>query len=490
MRRTWLWTGLLALVGGCELFSAHADVAATSAGARLESSQLADLMSKVKGIQPTKPGADFVIRYWTDYILFANAVADKMNFGDSAIVSEAMWTEITEMRGVAWHDTLLAHRSGTTDATIDSVYNLGQIRGLQHIMIRADSGSPDSVMAKARKRIDAIYAQVKAGANFGKLAEKESEDPGSQKQGGMLEVGPRGRFVSQFDAVGWALGPGQLSPVMKTRFGFHIVRRPPVSEVRDAFRAYLLHAVSAALDSIYLDSLSIKNQLTVVPDAGNLLKGAMKDPEGALKDQTPVATYTGGVVTMSTLVRWAGALPPQFTSQLRQGDDSTLRQFTRVIGQNVLLMHQADSAGITISPAQWTEVHDRFLTQVDTVKKLLGVTDQSFVDSAATGARGDLLAAHVLDYMNKLGTGAAKLRPVPFQLAPMLRLRYPHGTVRAGVDEAIKYMTDPARTGGDSAGHAGKAPHGQMLPPGGPPPVPQGAPTPGATPSTAPAPHP
>ena len=474
MRRTWLWTGLLALVSGCELFSAHADVAATAASANLESRQLADLMSKVKGIQPTRAGADFVIRYWTDYILFANAVADKVNFADSSVVSDAMWTEITEMRGVAWHDTLLVHRAGITDAAVDSAYNLGQIRALQHILIRADSGSPDSVMAKARKRIDAIYAQVKAGANFGKLAEKESDDPGSQKQGGMLGVGPRGRFVSQFDAVGWALGPGQISPVMKTRFGFHIVRRPPLSEVRDEFRKYLIQSASAALDSIYLDSLAIRNQLTIVPDAAKLLKDAMKNPEGALKDQKPVATFTGGVVEMSTLVRWAGALPPQFTSQLRQGDDSTLRQFVRVIGQNVLLMRQADSAGIRISPEQWTEVHDLFLTQVDTVKALLGITGQGFVDSAATEARSELLAAHVLDYMNRLGAGTAKLRPVPFQLAPTLRLRYPHQTIRSGVDEAIRYLTDPGRAE-DSATHAGNQRRGPVMQPGGPPPVPQGA---------------
>jgi hypothetical protein len=393
------------------------------------------------------------------------------------------------MRGVAWHDTLLTRRAGMTDAAVDTVYSLGQIRGLQHILIRADSGSPDSVMRKARKRIDAIDAQLKAGANFAKLAEKESEDPGSKKQGGMLEVGPRGRFVSQFDAVGWALGPGMTSPVMKTRFGFHIVRRPPLSEVREAFRKYLIQSASAALDSVYLDSLSIRNQLTVVPDAAKLLKGAMKDPEGAMKDKTPVASFTGGTVTMATLVRWAGALPPQFTSQLRQGDDSTLRQFVRVIGQNVLLMRQADSAGIGISPDQWTYVHDLFLSQVDTVKRLLNITGQGFVDSAAGGARGDLLAAHVLDYMNRLGAGTARLRPVPFQLAPLLRMRYPHGTVRAGVDEAIKYLTDPAHAA-DSAAHAGNQPRGPMLQPGGPPPVPSGAPAPGTPPPPAPATHP
>jgi len=481
MRRTWMWTGLLALASGCELFSAHADVAATAAGANLESTQLADLMSKVKGIQPTRAGADFVIRYWTDYILFANAVADRVNFTDSSVVSDAMWTEITEMRGVAWHDTLLAHRAGITDAAIDSAYNLGQIRALQHILVRADSGQADSLTSKARKRADAIYAQVKGGANFARVAEKESDDPGSKKQGGMLGVGPRGRFVSQFDAVGWALAPGQMSPVMKTRFGFHIIRRPPLSEVREEFRNYLVQVAGAALDSVYLDSLAIRNQLTIVPDAAKLLKDAMKNPEGALQDQQPVATFTGGIVEMSTLVRWAGALPPQFTSQLRQGDDSTLRQFVRVIGQNVLLMRQADSAGIRMSPEQWGEVRDLFLTQVDTVKTLLGITEQSFVDSASTGLRGKLLAAHVLDYMNRLGAGTAKLRPVPFQLAPMLRLRYPHQTLRSGVDEAIRYLTAPGRKA-DSAPVARNQPRAPVIQPGGPPPVPQGAtPAPPAT---------
>lgn len=489
MRRTWWWMGLLALVGGCELFSAHADVAANAAGANLKSPELADLMGKVKGIQPTRVGADFVIRYWTDYILFANAVADKVNFADSAVVSEAMWTEITEMRGVAWHDTLLAHRVGITDASVDSAYKLGQIRALQHILIRADSGQPDSVMAKAKKRADLIYAQVKGGANFGQVAKKESDDPGSRKTGGMLPVGPRGRFVSQFDAVGWALAPGATSPVFRTRFGFHIMRRPPEIEVQDDIRKYLVVMASASLDSVYLDSLAIKNDLTVVPDAARLLKEAMKLPEAAFKDPTPMATYTGGAVEMSTLVRWAGALPPQFTAQLRQGDDSTLRQFVRVIGQNVLLMKQADSAGIGITTDQWTEVRDRFLTQVDTVKLLLGVNTQGFVDSAATGNRGPLLETHVRDYLNRLGAGTAKLRPVPFQLAPMLRLRYPHETMRAGVDEAIKYLTDPSRAA-DSAAKEANQRKGPLMQPGGPAPVPGGAAAPPAPTTAAPPAHP
>ncbi|MCU0625848.1 MAG: peptidylprolyl isomerase [Gemmatimonadaceae bacterium] len=83
--------------------------------------------------------------------------------------------------------------------------------------------SPEN-KARGRARIDSVLTQLRAGGNFEQLAKKYSDDPGSKETGGDLGWNRRGRMVPEFDRMMFALPPGQLSPVIETVFGFHIIR--------------------------------------------------------------------------------------------------------------------------------------------------------------------------------------------------------------------------------------------------------------------------
>ena len=76
----------------------------------------------------------------------------------------------------------------------------------------------------ARVKAESILAELKAGADFEKLAKRESMDPGSKDNGGDLGWNRRGRMVPAFDRWMFALTPGVLSPVVETPFGYHIIR--------------------------------------------------------------------------------------------------------------------------------------------------------------------------------------------------------------------------------------------------------------------------
>jgi len=78
--------------------------------------------------------------------------------------------------------------------------------------------------AAARAKADSILAELKAGGDFELIARRESDDPGSKANGGDLGWNRRGRMVPEFDRWMFALPPGQLSPVIETAFGFHIIR--------------------------------------------------------------------------------------------------------------------------------------------------------------------------------------------------------------------------------------------------------------------------
>src|SRR2546423_2878255 len=77
---------------------------------------------------------------------------------------------------------------------------------------------------RARAKAESILVELKTGGDFEKLTKRESMDPGSRENGGDLGWNRRGRMVAEFDRWMFALAPGQLSPVIETPFGYHIIR--------------------------------------------------------------------------------------------------------------------------------------------------------------------------------------------------------------------------------------------------------------------------
>lgn len=113
----------------------------------------------------------------------------------------------------------------------------------RHILIRPDMNATDKDKAKeaARAKAEEILNKLKTGANFGDLAKKYSADPGSARLGGELGWFPRGVMVKSFEAAVFSLKKGELSPVVETEFGYHIIlleeKREggavPLNKVRD-----------------------------------------------------------------------------------------------------------------------------------------------------------------------------------------------------------------------------------------------------------------
>ena len=106
---------------------------------------------------------------------------------------------------------------------------------LRHILIPADA-------TDARAQAEALRQQLQQGASFEALARQHSKDPGSAAKGGDLGFVTRGKMVAPFEEAAFALEkPGQLSDVVETQFGFHVIelleKRPaglqPFDEVKD-----------------------------------------------------------------------------------------------------------------------------------------------------------------------------------------------------------------------------------------------------------------
>jgi len=97
-----------------------------------------------------------------------------------------------------------------------------QVRA-SHILVKVASDADKKKVAAAKKKIEAAQARLKKGDDFAKVAKEVSEGP-SAKKGGDLGFFKRGQMVKPFEEAAFAMKPGQTSGIVRTRFGFHIIK--------------------------------------------------------------------------------------------------------------------------------------------------------------------------------------------------------------------------------------------------------------------------
>ena len=97
-----------------------------------------------------------------------------------------------------------------------------------HILIKTTDDQnkplPEAEQKKAKEKAEKVLKEVKAGGDFAELAKKYSQDPGSAEQGGSLGTFGKGMMVKEFEDAAFGMEPGQVSNLVKTDFGYHIIK--------------------------------------------------------------------------------------------------------------------------------------------------------------------------------------------------------------------------------------------------------------------------
>lgn len=107
------------------------------------------------------------------------------------------------------------------DENIQRFSQAEQVRA-SHILI-GTTGLDEAVKAEAKVKIEGLLKRARAGEDFAELAKANSEDPGSKDKGGEY-VFPRGQMVKEFEEAAFSLKPGEVSDVVQTQYGYHIIK--------------------------------------------------------------------------------------------------------------------------------------------------------------------------------------------------------------------------------------------------------------------------
>jgi peptidyl-prolyl cis-trans isomerase C len=132
-----------------------------------------------------------------------------------------------------------------------------------HILVKAAADASEADRAAARKKAESLAKRAKKGEDFAKLAKENSDDPGSKEKGGDLGEFSRSEMVKPFADAVFSMKPGQISDVVESRFGYHVIKlestKPagtiPLKEVRKDIEEYLKLQKSNEMAKSFVEKL-------------------------------------------------------------------------------------------------------------------------------------------------------------------------------------------------------------------------------------------
>jgi len=193
---------------------------------------------------------------------------DPQSFRDELRVHHTIQALLTQVAGEAAAEVTDQEAQAFYESH-PAVFDMGERLKASHILLRVPEGATVASKDELRKKAEGILARVRAREDFAALAKESSQDPGSAPKGGDLGTFGRGQMVPAFEQAAFALKPGEVSGVVETPFGFHIIkvteripaRRPPFPEVKERLKQEMLQQKRQRAQQSYLNSLRAKAKI-------------------------------------------------------------------------------------------------------------------------------------------------------------------------------------------------------------------------------------
>jgi peptidyl-prolyl cis-trans isomerase D len=471
-RSSLLALGLTAMaVAACgglkDALTAHVDVVARAGSQELSVTRLSDLLGNSKlGMPINKDVATVVARdLWVPYQLLAVAAARGDSLKDVKAIDAAASGMVENAKLGRFMESVAAKLPVDSSAS-EASYNAasGGLYSARHILFLVPQGATPAVRDSIRKKAQSVLAQV-TPANFADMAKKYSQD-NTAARGGDLGVFPRGMMVKPFGDAVAALKPGQISPLVETQFGYHIVQRSTWDQAKAQYAQQAAGRARQVAESTYLAQAEAQANAKLKGDAAATMKAVAKDPLGHRKDNTVLATYTGGDLTAGRVAAVLLSTPRsgQLAQQIQQAPDSLVNHYVSNLAQREVLLRRADSAKTGLTPEETANMHRDFAQVVALSWQQIGLDPKTLADSAKSPAdREHLAAARVEAFLDKVMAGQAQPAPVPAPLQMVLLDKYDAKVNPAGIDRAVERAAK-LRASADSARMAGRPKSAVPLP--------------------------
>lgn len=485
-----LLVAALPLAAGCDSFkkamSGGADQVASAAGKQLKVEEAATLIAGNPQVPPTPEIVRELTERWVDYTLLATALAEDTSL---AVLDLDKLTQAEREQATINRLFQSAIRVDTTysDADLEREWQTQgprqEVRA-RHILLRTPENATQPQRDSVRRAAEAIRAQAAAaGADFAALARQHSQDA-SKDNGGDLGFFGRGSMVPQFEEAVFALQPGQVSPVVQTPFGYHVIkleerRTRALGNDKEQFRQFLVQRSQQTGVQRYVDSLRTAANVKVENNAVATVKEMAKDADARSgRASRRLATFTGGQLTAGDMAEEMQGAPADALKQLSEAPDSTVTEIIKGQATKRILLAEARKRNLGLSAQETAQIRDGARA---TVRQLVDVTGLAQRRAPRGSAGNAVIEQTIRDMLQKAVIGQAQMPPLG-ALGQQLRAIYKPNIN----DDAFARVVERVR--------AIRATQPQVTPPAqgvpGAQPQPQApapAPTPAPAPATAPA---
>ena len=432
-----------------EAMTAHVDVVARAEKQELSVQKIADWMGPSQ-IPVSKQNVEQIAQAWVNYQLLAKAASVGDSLVDSVLIDKVMEHAYGQTKMGRWMETVRT-RLAIDTSNFEAAYNAGHLLAARHILFPVPADQQATGSDSVMRRADAIRRTATA-QNFAALAKQHGSD-GTKDAGGDLGVFLPQQMIPEFSRAVQAMQPGEIGPLVKTQFGYHIVRRSTYAEVRDQFDAQYKGTMLQTAQSTYFDRLITAKKVDVKPNAAKVMKEVAADLDAHKGDRTVIATYTGGNFTAGDVAKVISNMQrrEEMRAQLQQFPDSVFPNVVKSLVLNELVVQQADSAGIKVDTLEVSNIRNAFKGVVRNVWAGLRISPELLADSAKTPAEKERLAAARIDgYMGRLLQGQENYVDVPAPVAEALREKYDGSVKQAGITRAFE-LAQKSRATADSA---------------------------------------
>jgi hypothetical protein len=311
---------------------------------------------------------------------------------------------------------LLLQDKGVSDDVLRARYltDPDYVLTVRHILFLCERWRSPAEHAAAKAKAEKALALVKGGADFAETAARLSQEPGAAARQGLLKPGRKGDWVDAFWNAASALRVGEISPVVETRYGYHIIKLEdrkivPFAEARSRVARDVAGQIGdpqATLDS-WMDSVG--TQVTV--SSAGLAVGAAP----AAADTTTLARWPAGKVTLKEYLAWAASRPASWHAGGRGSDSARFRASVEELARRRMALAEAARRGAEVSPSELKEL-DR--AWGDSTYQWAASLNFSYGVSPAQVAQEALAA------LGNPGQQAGLVRTAIDERAPLLAARY------------------------------------------------------------------
>ncbi|NNL30871.1 MAG: hypothetical protein HKO77_07600, partial [Gemmatimonadetes bacterium] len=348
--------GFVTLVAACGDPASDEGTVARVDGYRLTVDDAVELLVDEERLAADVGVVESLAELWIDYTLLAEAVAEDTTLAEIDVEPMVM-RQLGQMMVFQLRDSVIQIDTFVTDDELSTMYEAEspevQLRA-SHIMLEvpvgADQAARDSIVGTLR----ALRQRVMDGADFSALAQQFSQDPGTARMGGDLGYFTRGDMVAPFEEAALALQPGEVSDVVQTPMGLHIIRLDErrvrgFEEVAPGYRREVQTRMVQEAESLFVGGLVERADPQVTEGAADIVREMAAAPGAGLTGRAarrPLVEWQGGSISVGEfqeLLRLENAV---LRNQLEQAEDEVIDDFLLGLVRRDLLIEEAESAGL------------------------------------------------------------------------------------------------------------------------------------------------